>query len=92
MRDLLLNGLGPERRLKGYVWLADQTIMFAFSMVIITAFVGTIDLGQQIVKALSETNIGKGVVLGLYVSLMALALDHLVTRWARERRRLLGLD
>ena len=70
----------------------NQTIMFAFSMVIIAAFVGTIDLGQQIFKALSETNIGKGVVLGLCVSFMALAVDHLVTRWARERRQLLGLD
>ena len=70
----------------------NQTIMFAFSMVIIAAFVGTIDLGQQIFKALSESNIGKGVVLGLCVSFMALAVDHLVTRWARERRRLLGLD
>ena len=69
----------------------NQTIMFAFSMVIIAAFVGTIDLGQQIFKALSETNIGKGVVLGLCVSFMALTVDHLVTRWARERRKLLGL-
>ena len=69
----------------------NQTIMFAFSMVIIAAFVGTIDLGQQIFKALSETNIGKGVVLGLCVSFMALAVDHLVTRWSRERRQLLGM-
>ncbi|MGR3914711.1 MAG: ABC transporter permease subunit [Gammaproteobacteria bacterium] len=69
----------------------NQTIMFAFSMVIIAAFVGTVDLGQQIFKALSETNIGKGVTLGLCVSFMALAVDHLVTRWSRERRRLLGL-
>ena len=70
----------------------NQTIMFAFSMVIIAAFVGTIDLGQQIFKALSESNIGKGVVLGLCVSFMALSVDHLVTRWSRERRRLLGMD
>lgn len=70
----------------------NQTIMFAFSMVIIAAFVGTIDLGQQIFKALSETNIGKGVVLGLCVSFMALAVDHLVTRSSRERQQLLGMD
>lgn len=70
----------------------NQTIMFAFSMVIIAAFIGTIDLGQQIFKALSETAIGKGLVLGLCVSFMALAVDHLVTKWAQERRRLLGLD
>ena len=70
----------------------NQTVMFAFSMVIIAAFVGTIDLGQSIFKALSETALGKGVTLGLCVSFMALTVDHLVVRWARERRRLLGLD
>ena len=70
----------------------NQTIMFAFSMVIIAAFVGTIDLGQQIFKALSETAIGKGMTLGLCVSFMALTIDHLIVRWAKERRTLLGLD
>ncbi len=70
----------------------NQTTMFAFSMVIIAAFIGTIDLGQSIFKALSETNVGKGLVLGLCVSFMALSVDHLITRWAREKRALLGLD
>ncbi len=70
----------------------NQTTMFAFSMVIIAAFIGTIDLGQSIFKALSETDVGKGLVLGLCVSFMALAVDHLITRWAREKRALLGLD
>ena len=70
----------------------NQTTMFAFSMVIIAAFIGTIDLGQAIFKALSESNLGKGLTLGLCVSFLALSVDHLITRWARERRRLLGLD
>jgi len=70
----------------------NQTTMFAFSMVIIAAFIGTIDLGQSIFKALSETNVGKGLVLGLCVSFMALTVDHLITRWAREKTALLGLD
>ena len=69
----------------------NQTTMFAFSMVIIAAFIGTIDLGQAIFKALSEADLGKGLVLGLCVSFMALSVDHLITRWARERRQLLGL-
>ena len=69
----------------------NQTTMFAFSMVIIAAFIGTIDLGQAIFKALSESNLGKGLTLGLCVSFMALSVDHLITRWARERRQLLGL-
>jgi glycine betaine/proline transport system permease protein len=70
----------------------NQTTMFAFSMVIIAAFIGTIDLGQAIFKALSESNLGKGLTLGLCVSFLALSADHLITRWARERRLLLGLD
>ncbi len=70
----------------------NQTTMFAFSMVVIAAFIGTIDLGQAIFKALSESDLGKGLTLGLSISFMALTVDHLITRWAKERRALLGLD
>jgi len=70
----------------------NQTVMFAFSMVIIAAFIGTVDLGQMIFKALSETSIGRGLCLGLCVSFMALAVDHLITKWAKERKMLLGLE
>ncbi len=66
--------------------------MFAFSMVVIAAFIGTIDPGQAIFKALSESDLGKGLTLGLCISFMAPGVDHLITRWARERRRQLGLD
>jgi glycine betaine/proline transport system permease protein len=66
--------------------------MFAFSMVVITAFIGTIDLGQAVFKALSESDLGKGLTLGLCISFLALSVDHLIKYWARERRRLLGLD
>ena len=69
----------------------NQTVMFAFSMVIIAAWVGTIDLGQAIFGSLSESDIGKGVTLGLCVSFMALLVDHLINRWVRERRQLLGM-
>ena len=69
----------------------NQTVMFAFSMVIIAAWVGTIDLGQAIFGSLSESDIGKGVTLGLCVSFMALLVDHLINRWVRERRALLGM-
>jgi len=30
--------------------------------------------------------------LGLCVSFMALAVDHLITKWAKERKMLLGLE
>ena len=59
----------------------NQATMFAFSMVVIAAFIGTIDLGQAIFKALSESDLGKGLTLGLCISFMALSVDHMITRW-----------
>jgi len=65
----------------------NQTVMFSLFMVIIAAFIGTQDLGQEMQRALSSTDVGKGLVLGLCVAFMGLAVDHLVTRWAAGRRR-----
>lgn len=70
----------------------NQTVMFSLFMVIIAAFIGTQDLGQEMQRALSSTDVGKGLVLGLCVAFMGLMVDHLVTTWAAERRRALGID
>ncbi len=61
-------------------------------MVIIGAFIGTEDLGQFIIKALSDKQgIGNGLLLGLCVAAIGLAVDHLIQTWANERKRVLGL-
>ena len=71
----------------------NQTVVFALFMVIIGAMIGTDDLGQYILKSLSDKNgIGNGLMLGLCVAFIGLAVDHLIHTWARERRQLLGLD
>jgi glycine betaine/proline transport system permease protein len=69
----------------------NQTIMFALFMVIIAAFIGTQDLGQEMQRALSESDVGKGLVLGLCVAFMGLMADHVLRRWADARARSLGL-
>ena len=69
----------------------NQTIMFALFMVIIAAFIGTKDLGQEIFRALTFADAGKGLVVGLCVSFMGLTADQLITAWATRRRKLLGL-
>jgi len=62
-------------------------------MVIIGAFIGTEDLGQYIIKALSDKQgIGNGLLLGFCVASIGLAVDHLIQTWAGQRRKLLGLD
>ena len=70
----------------------NQTVIFALFMVIIGAMIGTDDLGQYILKALSDKNgIGNGLMLGLCVAFMGLAVDHVIQTWARKQRELLGL-
>ena len=71
----------------------NQTVVFALFMVIIGAMIGTEDLGQFIMKALSDKQgIGNGLLLGLCVAFIGLAVDHLIQTWATKRRKLLGID
>lgn len=70
----------------------NQTVIFALFMVIIGAMIGTDDLGQYILKALSDkSGIGNGLMLGLCVAFMGLAVDHVIQTWARKQRDVLGL-
>ena len=71
----------------------NQCVIFALFMVIIGAFIGTTDLGQEIMQQLfSGGNIGSGLMLGLCVAFIGLAVDHLIQTWAMKRRKLLGID
>ena len=70
---------------------ANQSVMFALFMVIIAAFIGTQDLGQEMQRALSTTDVGKGLVLGFAVAFMGLMTDHLITRWSETRKQALGM-
>ena len=65
----------------------NQSIMFALFMVIIAAFIGTQDLGQEMQRALSSTDVGKGLVLGFAVAFLGLMADHLLMRWADRLRQ-----
>jgi glycine betaine/proline transport system permease protein len=71
----------------------NQTVIFALFMVIIGAFIGTTDLGQLILKAISEPQgTGIGLTLGLCVAFLGLATDQIIRTWANKRKALLGLD
>jgi glycine betaine/proline transport system permease protein len=64
---------------------ANQSVMFALFMVIIAAFIGTQDLGQEMQRALSTTDVGKGLTLGFAVAFLGLMVDHLLLTWSRQR-------
>ena len=69
----------------------NQTIMLALSMLVITALVGTRDLGQEVYIALTKADTGRGIVAGLCVAFIAIISDRLIGAWARRKKRELGL-
>jgi glycine betaine/proline transport system permease protein len=70
----------------------NQTIMFALSMLVITALVGTRDLGQEVYIALTKADTGRGLVAGLAVAFIAMIADRLISAGATRQRARLGLD
>jgi len=71
----------------------NQTIVFALFMVIIGAFIGTEDLGQYILKALSDkAGGGKGLTLGICVAFIGLIFDNLIRTWVEKRKKHLGIE
>lgn len=69
----------------------NQTIMMGLFMVTITALIGTRDLGQEINKALTDADTGRGLVAGLCVAFIGIAADRLIGAWSARRKRQLGL-
>jgi glycine betaine/proline transport system permease protein len=65
--------------------------MMALSMLVITALVGTRDLGQEVFIALSRAEPGKGIVAGLSVAAIAILTDRLLTARAKRTKERLGL-
>jgi glycine betaine/proline transport system permease protein len=71
----------------------NQTVVFALSMVIIGAMIGTDDLGQLILGSLSDRNgVGDGLILGICVACIGLAIDQILRTWANQRKAALGLN
>ncbi|HSM41117.1 MAG TPA: ABC transporter permease subunit [Afifellaceae bacterium] len=69
----------------------NQTIMLALSMLVITALVGTRDLGQEVYIALTKADTGRGLVAGMSVAFIAIIADRLISASADRVRVRLGL-
>jgi glycine betaine/proline transport system permease protein len=69
----------------------NQTVMLALSMLVITALVGTRDLGQEVYIALTKADTGRGLVAGLSVAFIAIIADRMIAAGAGRMRRRLGI-
>lgn len=70
----------------------NQTILFAFAMLVITALIGTTGLGQSIYLALGQADVGLGIASGAAMALLAIIADRLVQAVAQKQREALGLQ
>ena len=70
----------------------NQTILYAFAMLVIAALIGTTGLGQSIYLALGQADVGLGVSAGAAMAILAFIADRLVQGFAAERRKALGLS
>jgi glycine betaine/proline transport system permease protein len=69
----------------------NQTILLAVSMLVITALVGTRDLGQEVYIALTRADVGAGLVAGACIAMLAMIADRMMTAAAARTRARLGL-
>jgi len=64
----------------------NQTIMYALSMLVIAALVGTRDLGQSIYNALTRADTGAALTAGLSIAIIAMIADRIIQSWVRNSR------
>ena len=70
----------------------NQTVMLALSMLVITALVGTRDLGQEVYIGLTKADIGRGMVAGLSIAFIAIITDRLIVAGSDRLKARLGLS
>ncbi|MBW8639795.1 ABC transporter permease subunit [Hoeflea sp. WL0058] len=70
----------------------NQTLMLAISMLVITALVGTRELGQEVYIALTKADTGRGIVAGLSIAFIAIIADRMIAAGAARARKRLGLE
>ena len=63
----------------------NQTMMMVLAMVIVAGLVGGAGLGFQVVDALAQNDLGRGLEAGLAIVIMAILLDRITQAWAQRQ-------
>jgi glycine betaine/proline transport system permease protein len=69
----------------------NQTLLMALSMLVITALIGTRDLGQEVYIGVAKADVGRGMVAGFCVAFLGIVADRLIVAGAKRVRQRLGL-
>lgn len=65
----------------------NQTLMMAMSMVVTCSMIGARGLGNEVLIAVNRTEIGRGLVSGFSVVILAVLLDRLTQGWFSDEKR-----
>ena len=68
----------------------NQTIMMVFSVVIIAGLIGGGGLGLEVIFGLTHSEVGRGVVAGICILLLAIVIDRITQAFGMAPRSLRG--
>ncbi|HLT57657.1 MAG TPA: proline/glycine betaine ABC transporter permease [Limnochordales bacterium] len=64
----------------------NQTIMLSLSMSVLSAMIAAGGLGQEVLRGLSQVNLGRSFEGGLAIVVIAMILDRMSQTWGQRRR------
>lgn len=70
----------------------NQTVLYGISMLVITALVGTNDLGQRVYIGLGAGDFGKGMIAGVGMAVLAIIADRIIQAAVKRRQEELGIS
>ena len=65
----------------------NQTLMMAMAMVVTTSMIGARGLGMEVLNAVNRIEIGRGLVAGVSVVILAVILDRVTQGWFSDRKK-----
>ena len=69
----------------------NQTIMYGIAMLVIAALIGTNGLEQIVFIGLTDGNMGKGLIAGLSMAIIAMIVDRITKTISEKRSEALGI-
>ncbi len=64
----------------------NQTLMMAMAMVVTASMIGAAGLGMEVLISVNRVEVGRGLVSGTAVVLLAILLDRLSQGWTKEHK------
>ena len=65
----------------------NQTIMMALAMVVIASMIGAKGLGVEVLNGISRLDVGRGLVGGIGILIMAIIIDRITQGFAKSQQR-----